>query len=37
MMVLFAVLVAVAFIGGMLTVFKAGAKDGICKYDNKDE
>lgn len=27
------ILSAIVFIGGLLTVLKAGSKDGICKYD----
>ena len=37
MTVIFAVLTIAAFIGGVFTVFKVGAKDGICDYNNVGE
>ena len=35
MIVIALFLIAVAFVGGILTVYKAGEKDGICKYGNE--
>ena len=37
MLVVVLLLIAVAFVGGILTVCKAGEKDGICKYGEVDE
>ena len=31
------VLTAIAFVGGVLTVFKSGKEEGICKYTNVGE
>ena len=35
--IIFAALVAAAFLGGCLGVFKTGQKEGICKYDYDNE
>lgn len=35
--VLFAALVVVAFMGGVLFVYHAGEKEGICQYEKENE
>ena len=35
--ILIFILAIIAFVGGYLTIFESGKKDGICKYTNVGE